>query len=79
MAQIANFSDSLSQLVYLNTQTRVPSIARFAIVFAAVVTLWSVRRRTRMELKHLEPEILDDIGLSRIQADTEAEKPFWQR
>lgn len=39
----------------------------------------ALRRRlqTRQALRHLSDEQLRDIGLSRAQARTEVERPFW--
>jgi uncharacterized protein YjiS (DUF1127 family) len=36
------------------------------------------RRRQRQALLELEDHLLDDIGLTREQAEQEARKPFWQ-
>ncbi len=36
------------------------------------------RQRGRQELLDLEDHLLDDIGLTREQAEKIAKKPFWQ-
>lgn len=36
------------------------------------------RRRQRRALLKLDDHLLDDIGLTRDQADKEARKPFWK-
>ena len=36
------------------------------------------KARQRGLLKHLDDRLLDDIGLTREQADREARKPFWK-
>ena len=38
---------------------------------------WRRRLQTRQALRHLRDEQLRDIGLSRAQARTEVERPFW--
>lgn len=38
---------------------------------------WRRRLQTRQALRHLSDEQLRDIGLSRAQARTEVERPFW--
>ena len=38
---------------------------------------WRLRLQTRQALRHLSDEQLRDIGLSRTQARTEVERPFW--
>jgi uncharacterized protein YjiS (DUF1127 family) len=35
-----------------------------------------MRQRTRMQLRHLTPEQLDDIGMTRDQADDEMKKTY---
>lgn len=46
-------------------------------VFDLVLT-WSERRRQRRALERLPDHMLSDIGISRLDADIEAEKPFWK-
>lgn len=36
------------------------------------------RRRQRQALLKLEDHLLDDLGLTRQQAEQEARKPFWK-
>jgi uncharacterized protein YjiS (DUF1127 family) len=40
---------------------------------------WRQRARSRLELTSLNDRELWDMGLTRMDADTEANKPFWQR
>lgn len=35
------------------------------------------RMRTRRHLRALEPHLLRDIGVTRLDAEFEANKPFW--
>ena len=46
--------------------------------FFAIVKTWRQRSRTRAQLAYASAEILDDIGLTRFQADQESNKPFWE-
>ncbi|CAO3400425.1 hypothetical protein [Azospirillum palustre] len=39
---------------------------------------WNERRRQRRALEALPDHLLSDIGISRADADYEAEKPFWR-
>ncbi len=43
------------------------------------VLLWYQRARQRRALARLEDWQLDDIDISREQAQREAAKPFWQK
>lgn len=44
----------------------------------ALISLWAERARQRRALRHLDDRLLDDIGLTREQAQKEASKPFWR-
>lgn len=46
--------------------------------FRALVSEWRARVRSRHELMTLDDRELCDIGLTRTEADKEADKPFWQ-
>ena len=39
---------------------------------------WRVRARERRQLSTLSDAMLKDIGISRADASTEFEKPFWR-
>ena len=39
---------------------------------------WSRNYATRRELRELDAHQLNDIGVDRIAAKRESEKPFWQ-
>lgn len=65
--------------------TRTGTLARSGQgIGGALVTLfdtvatWNERRRQRRALEALPDHLLQDIGLSRADAVTEADKPFWQ-
>jgi uncharacterized protein YjiS (DUF1127 family) len=40
--------------------------------------VWRERARGRQQLRTLDDHLLRDIGLTRLQAETEANKPFWR-
>ena len=42
------------------------------------LTLWQRRREQRRYLLSLDDRLLRDIGLSRVEAEVEADKPFWR-
>jgi uncharacterized protein YjiS (DUF1127 family) len=44
----------------------------------AVFTEWRQRARTRRDLMALSDRDLWDMGLTRMDADNEASKPFWE-
>ena len=46
-------------------------------VFKTLV-LWQRRREQRRYLLSLDDRLLRDIGLSRVEAEVEADKPFWR-
>lgn len=39
---------------------------------------WEDRRRQRIALQALDDHLLQDIGVSRVEADSEGCKPFWR-
>ena len=50
-----------------------PLFARMTTVFIGVITL----HRSRNRLGTLQPHMLDDIGLTAAQAESEAKRPVW--
>ena len=44
----------------------------------SLLRVWQQRAHQRRQLLTLSNRQLDDIGVSREQADCEAAKPFWQ-
>jgi uncharacterized protein YjiS (DUF1127 family) len=40
--------------------------------------LWQSRARGRQELRTFDDHLLRDIGITRLQAEAEADKPFWR-
>jgi uncharacterized protein YjiS (DUF1127 family) len=43
----------------------------------AILT-WRERARTRRQLLMLDDRLLKDMGITRLDAQSEAEKPFWR-
>ena len=39
---------------------------------------WRQRKNGRLELARLDERMLRDIGLTRVDADYEINKPFWR-
>ena len=40
--------------------------------------LWQQRARGRQHLRQFDDHMLRDIGITRLQAEAEATKPFWR-
>ena len=59
------------------TAPRLPLVAAYLVKFACVVTTWDARARSRRALAQLSDQQLEDIGISRGRASTEAARPFW--
>lgn len=68
----------LSSLAFLQSNGSLPAPARIAVALAVLYTKWSIRARSRKELRHLSDAQLLDIGLSRSEAHYEATLPFWR-
>ncbi|TWA74507.1 uncharacterized protein YjiS (DUF1127 family) [Azospirillum brasilense] len=79
MAQSMN--DGMSGSINTRTDPRERSrqgIGGAVIALFDTVATWNERRRQRRALEALPDHLLQDIGLSRADAVTEADKPFWQ-
>lgn len=63
----------------LAQRTQMPVASTLALQFANTVVRWSDRSKQRKSLGRLADHHLEDIGLSRTQANKEANKRFWQR
>nr|WP_170615063.1 DUF1127 domain-containing protein [uncultured Ruegeria sp.] len=64
-------------LMLLTDSPRLPLIAALAVRFAATVTKWEQRRRSRVNLGKLDDKLLQDVGLTRHQAYRETKRYFW--
>ncbi|WP_299416857.1 DUF1127 domain-containing protein [uncultured Sulfitobacter sp.] len=65
-------------LAVLNSTRSLPLLAVVSVKFAACVTKWVTRRRTRLTLDQLETWQLRDVGLTPDAARREAQKVFWK-
>ena len=68
----------LESLTSHAANVQLPVAARIALTFAAVVTTWDQRARTRRALSKLDETQLKDIGVTLMDARTEVEKKMWQ-
>ncbi len=61
-------------MAYITTQTaRYGHFARTRVGLWSVLSLW----RSRQHLKSLDDQALSDVGLTRAEADAEANRPIW--
>lgn len=67
-----------SSIAYLTARPTLPLTARAAIGLAVLITMWSARSRSRKQLRNLSDAQLNDIGISRRDADLQASLPFWR-
>lgn len=67
-----------ADLAFLDRQRPMPVLAALAISVAVTSSRWARQSRTRGALKHLDPHLLRDIGLTPDAADIEANKRFWR-
>ena len=65
-----------AHLAVLTTAPSLPKLAQIALRVAVAVTVWDMQRRTRTGLKYLSDHHLEDIGLSRAQAEREVNRLF---
>lgn len=65
-------------MAYLISRPALPVVAQLAVAFAVMVTKWSLRHRTRKQLRQLDDTQLTDIGMSRAEAHYQGTLPFWR-
>ncbi|MGX9354305.1 DUF1127 domain-containing protein [Roseobacteraceae bacterium S113] len=70
-------AQTVTALSYLQNRPLTPA-ASLALYAAVVLVSWAERRRTRLALHQLDDHLLKDVGLSRFEAASEHDKPFWQ-
>ena len=77
---------------YLNSSGRealgtldncVAAVERFSIGamlrrMGCQLKIWDRRYRQRQQLREMDPALLRDIGVSEVEAEAEAAKPFWR-
>ena len=57
---------------------RRPSFRELLRDAVAVLREWHRRRRTRAMLAEFDDRLLRDIGITRVEALSEIDKPFWR-
>lgn len=60
-------------------RTLLARLAQGAGALIDLVLQWQERVRQRHQLAKLDDRLLRDIGISRVDAMHEIEKPFWRR
>ena len=55
------------------------SLEKDGLTLGAMIAKWHSRWQMRRALEAMTEERLDDIGLSREEAQREASKPFWKQ
>ena len=55
-----------------------PSPAGVLVRIADALVAWERRARERRTLGEMSEHMLKDLGISRVDARREAEKPFWR-
>ncbi|SDZ38431.1 Uncharacterized conserved protein YjiS, DUF1127 family [Jannaschia faecimaris] len=59
----------------------VPSASPVAVALIAagsILAKWETRARTRADLRRVDPELYQDIGLTTAEVLIETAKPFWR-
>ena len=54
-------------------------LSGFLSAVRAALSEWRRRKNGRLELARLDERMLRDIGLTRVDADYETNKPFWRK
>ncbi len=52
---------------------------RLPVNVAAKLWTWGHNARSRQVLRNLPPYLMDDVGLTRAQAEAESLKRFWMK
>jgi uncharacterized protein YjiS (DUF1127 family) len=55
------------------------SVSDLAVRLFDAIGAWSERAEQRRALAAASDHVLHDIGVSRLDAECEVEKPFWRR
>jgi len=56
-----------------------PSLSDLAVRLFDAIGDWADRSEQRRALASASDQVLRDIGVSRLDAEGESEKPFWRR
>ena len=62
----------------LSPKAELSRLSGFLIGVRATLREWRQRRNGRLELARLDERMLHDIGLTRVGAEYEINKPFWR-
>jgi len=62
-----------------NTPTPRPSLSTLAVRLFDAIGDWNDRAEQRRALAAISDHVLHDIGVSRLDAESESEKPFWRQ
>lgn len=57
---------------------KLPPLTTAALRFVVLLLKWETRRLSRKSLQHLDDHLLNDIGVSRGQAQQQLHRRFWQ-
>jgi uncharacterized protein YjiS (DUF1127 family) len=71
-------SQGIHSAVYCASARSGWSIAGTLVALLDRVGIWIERSRQRRTLEALPDHLLSDIGISRSEAASEADKPFWR-
>ncbi len=67
-----------NHLAYLSAQPAIPAASVLALRVAVVLSVWAIRRRTRLALRNLGTRELRDVGLTQAEAFRESRRVFWR-
>lgn len=84
MNEIPSFAWRPRQAAWPGTPLEPSGLARrhgWLATLRSIIATWGERIRFRRKLEQLSevgPHLIDDIGLTRRQVETEIAKPFWR-
>ncbi len=67
-----------STLQHVSNISFTEQVKAMVLAMWETVTIWRNRAHQRRQLLEMETRILKDLGLTRMDAIQEAEKPFWR-
>lgn len=80
----ATFSSTSPQTAWLRMLGEPARVSRRRLglgALANMIATWEERKRFRLQLARMieaNPHLIDDVGLTREQAEAEVGKPFWK-
>ena len=63
---------------YFCSRETIPLLSVLALKLAYQTTVWSMRVKTRKDLRKMGTCRLADVGMTAKEAFTESRKPFWR-